>query len=204
MIGIINYGVGNIKAFLNIYHKLQIPSKVISCEDDFEGIDKLILPGVGAFDHVMSTFNQSGLRDLTEKYVMEDRIPVIGVCVGMQMLAESSDEGKLAGLGWIGGNVKRFDESRISYETHLPHMGWNDVRVVPGNPLFKNLDDSPKYYFLHSYYFEAKEEDSIIASAHYGYEFTCAVQKRNIYGVQFHPEKSHKYGSIILENFAKL
>ncbi len=204
MIGILNYGLGNIKAFENIYRKLHIPVRVLNSKDDFEGITKLILPGVGAFDHAMTTFNQSGLREISEKMILEDKVPVIGICVGMQMLAASSDEGKLLGLGWIKGKVHRFDESKINFATHLPHMGWNDVKVKPDSPIFVEFPTNPKFYFLHSYYFECDNASDIIATSEYGIEFTCAVNHENVFGVQFHPEKSHEYGIKLLENFSKI
>jgi len=204
MIGILNYGLGNIKAFENIYRKLHIPVKVLNSKDDFDGITKLILPGVGAFDHAMTTFNQSGLREISEKMILEEKMPVIGICVGMQMLAASSDEGKLPGLGWIKGKVHRFDESKINFATHLPHMGWNDVKVKPDSPIFVEFPTNPKFYFLHSYYFECDNASDIIATSEYGIEFTCAVNHENVFGVQFHPEKSHEYGIKLLENFSKI
>ncbi|MFZ1705234.1 MAG: imidazole glycerol phosphate synthase subunit HisH [Saprospiraceae bacterium] len=204
MIGIINYGLGNIKAFENIYNRLHIPVRILHHHEDFSEITKLILPGVGAFDHAMSTFNNSGMRDVTEKMILEKNIPVIGICVGMQMLAKSSDEGVLPGLGWINGVVKRFDESKIDFDTHLPHMGWNDVDLDRNHILFTGFPENPKFYFLHSYYFECLDESNIMAESYYGEKFTCAVVHKNIYGVQFHPEKSHMFGVKLLENFSKL
>jgi glutamine amidotransferase len=204
MIGIINYGVGNIKAFENIYRKLHIPVKILTQASDFEGVTKLILPGVGAFDHAMNAFNNSGMRAIAEQKVLEENVPVIGICVGMQMLANSSEEGTLSGLGWIDGTVKKFDESKIAYDTHLPHMGWNDVNVSLEQPLFNDFPADPKYYFLHSYYFECGDATNAIAQASYGIDFTCAVRNNNVYGVQFHPEKSHEFGVKLLENYSKL
>lgn len=204
MIGIINYGLGNIKAFENIYKRLHIPVKILHQTEDFSDVTRLILPGVGAFDHAMQAFNQSGMREVTERMVLESKIPVIGICVGMQMLAQSSDEGVLPGLGWIDGVVKKFDETKISFDTHLPHMGWNDVTVNKNNRLFSSFPAEPKFYFLHSYYFECIHESESIAESNYGITFTCAVNHENIFGVQFHPEKSHEYGIRLLENFSKL
>ncbi len=204
MIGIIDYGLGNINAFINIYKRLHIPTKRLFSPNDFEDVDKLILPGVGAFDHAMERFGNSGLQKIVEKYVMEDKIPIIGICVGMQMLAYSSDEGKLLGLGWIPGYVKKFDESKIPFTTRLPHMGWNDVDIVKGSPFFNPFPNDPKFYFLHSYYYECVNNQDVIATSEYGVKFTCAINRDNIYGVQFHPEKSHHYGVQLLENFSKL
>lgn len=204
MIGIIDYGLGNIKAFENIYKRLHIPVKRLYNAEDFDGITHLILPGVGAFDHAMQTFNHSGMREISEKLVLENKTPVLGICVGMQMLAKSSDEGTLPGLGWVEGKVKKFDETKISFDTHLPHMGWNDVEVNSDNTLFKDFPVGPKFYFLHSYYFECHHSKDSIAMSDYGVTFTCAVNYANIFGVQFHPEKSHEYGIRLLDNFSKL
>ncbi len=204
MIGIIDYGLGNIKAFENIFKRLHIPVRILRNQDDFNMIDKLILPGVGAFDHAMLTFNNSGMREITEKMVLEQKMPVIGICVGMQMLARKSDEGLLPGLGWLDGVVNKFDESKIKFDTHLPHMGWNDVEVNRNHPLFINFPENPKFYFLHSYYFECIDSSNIIGETYYGGKFTCAVARDSIFGVQFHPEKSHNYGVKLLENFSKL
>lgn len=204
MIGIIDYGLGNVKAFENIYRRLHIPVKILRNSEDFDGITHLILPGVGAFDHAMNTFNNSGMRESAEKKAIREKVPVIGICVGMQMLAHSSEEGKLQGLGWVDGKVKKFDESQIAFSTHLPHMGWNDVEIKQVSKIFENLDEQPKFYFLHSYYFECNEPNNSIAHADYGIRFTCAINHNNIFGVQFHPEKSHAYGVQLLENFSKI
>lgn len=204
MIGIIDYGLGNIKAFENIYRKLNIPVRILHNEVDFHGINKLILPGVGAFDHAMKTFNESGMREVADKMVLQEKVPVIGICVGMQMLANSSEEGCLMGLGWVDAIVKKFDVSKIKSATRLPHMGWNDVSFSKENRLLYGLYDNAKFYFLHSYYFECKSQDDIVAVSDYGYNFCCVINKENIYGVQFHPEKSHQYGIKLLENFSKI
>ncbi len=204
MIAIINYGVGNIRAFANIYHKLDIPLKIAHQVDDLQGVTRLILPGVGAFDHAMERLQQSGMKERLNELVLKDKLPVIGICVGMQMLTQSSDEGKLPGLSWINGVVKKFDVSKINYTTHLPHMGWNDVKPIKENPLWRGLEKEAKFYFLHSYYFHCNNPDDAIAVSDYGLPFTCAVNHENIYGVQFHPEKSHHYGIQLLKNFASL
>lgn len=204
MIGVIDYGLGNINAFLNIYRKAHIEAKALKTKSDFYGIDKLILPGVGAFDYAIESFNDSGMREITEELVLNKKIPIIGICVGMQMLANFSDEGNLKGLGWMNAAVKKFDVSKIHYSTKLPHMGWNDVEVDSSSPLFKNFPHNPKFYFLHSYYFLPENINDSIAKSNYGSDFVCAVNSENIFGVQFHPEKSHKFGTILLENFAKI
>jgi glutamine amidotransferase len=204
MIALIDYGVGNIRAFTNIYKNLNIPVKIAKNIDDLTDVTKLILPGVGAFDHAMEQLEQSGMRQRLDELVLDNRMPIVGICVGMQMLAHSSDEGKLSGLGWIDASVKRFDVSKINYSTHLPHMGWNDVNPIKENGILKGLENDAKFYFLHSYYFHCNDPQDTIAITDYGIEFSCAVNKNNIYGVQFHPEKSHQYGIQLLNNFANL
>jgi len=204
MIAIVNYGLGNIRAFSNIYETLNIPVMLANHANDLEKATKIILPGVGAFDHAMQLLNQSGMREKLEEKVLGEKVPVIGICVGMQMLTESSDEGREVGLGWIKGKVKKFDITKIPYHTRLPHMGWNDVKPTRGSNLFLGLENDARFYFLHSFYFECKEDEDILATADYGGQFSCAVNKNNVYGVQFHPEKSHKFGTQLLKNFANL
>lgn len=204
MITIVDYGLGNIKAFENVYRKLDVPVKIAKNAADLNSATKLILPGVGAFDHAMSKLLKSGMRTRLDELVIKYKIPVMGICVGMQMLANSSEEGVLPGLGWVDGIVKKFDVSKIHSSTRLPHMGWNDVQPTTQNPLFKNLTTNSKFYFLHSYYFKCFQSADEIAVSHYGCDFTCAINYENIFGVQFHPEKSHSCGIKLLENFTKL
>ena len=203
MISIVDYGLGNILAFANFYKQLNIPVKVVSNATELADSSKVILPGVGSFDWSMSRLNQSGMRELLDELVLEREIPVIGICVGMQMMANRSDEGDLSGLGWIDADVRRFDDSRFQQTTHLPHMGWNDVEPVKPAPLFDGLDNDARFYFLHSYYFSHKENGQILAQTEHGDLFTSAAHNRNVYGVQFHPEKSHHWGVRLLKNFAE-
>lgn len=203
MIGIIDYGVGNIKAFSNIYKNLNIPFKIVKDISEFENITKLILPGVGSFDHAMTSLENSGMREKLDELVLEKKIPVIGICVGMQMLAKSSEEGTLNGLGWIDGIVKKFDKSKIK-NAPLPHMGWNNLKIEKKNKIFDNLEENPRYYFLHSYYFECENKEDVIATATYGEKFDCMINHKNIYGIQCHPEKSHHNGMQLLKNFGEL
>lgn len=204
MITIIDYGLGNIQAFVNAYKRLHIPVSVAKCPDDFVGTTKLILPGVGAFDHAMQRLDSSGMRHVVDNLVLDKKIPVLGICVGMQMLANGSDEGSLPGLGWVPGQVRAFASSPASKDLPLPHMGWNDVTPVAGAGIFTGLEMESKFYFLHSFYFECLQQEHKMAAATYGLDFTCAVAVDNVYGVQFHPEKSHHFGVTLLKNFAEL
>ena len=204
MITIIDYGVGNINAFVNVYKRLDVPVKIAKTAADLEGAEKLILPGVGHFDYAMTKLNNSGMRGKLDHLVIDRKIPVIGICVGMQMMANYSDEGEVEGLKWIDASVKKFDETKIHQVTRLPHMGWNDVKPVSNMPLFKGLENDAIFYFLHTYYFECNNPNDLMGVSDYGIEFASAAHHENKYGIQFHPEKSHHYGEILLHNFAKL
>ena len=204
MITIINYGCGNIKAIQNVFHKLSIDSKVANHINDLKNAEKLILPGVGAYDFAMQKLFESGMIDQINELVLEKQIPVLGICVGMQLMANSSEEGILKGLGWINAEVKRFELEKLSNLVNLPHMGWNDVVPTKKTPLFDCLEFGAKFYFLHSYYMKSNDINQNLATSDYGGEFVCAINRENVYGVQFHPEKSHQYGVKLLENFVKL
>jgi len=204
MITIIDYGVGNINAFINVYKRLDIHTKVAKTSADLKGAEKLILPGVGHFDHAMDQLCKSGMRDNLNELVLAQKIPIIGICVGMQMMANFSEEGAHEGLKWIDASVKKFDSSKIKQVPRLPHMGWNDAFPLVQHPLFKGLEEEALFYFLHSYYFECNSPHDVLAISDYGGRFTCAAFHDNIYGIQFHPEKSHKYGERLLYNFANL
>lgn len=204
MIAIIDYGLGNIRAFQNVYERLNIPVKVAKYPEDLENSSKIILPGVGSFDYAINQFNESGMRNEVENLIFNYRIPVLGICVGMQMLARSSEEGKMPGLGWIDGKVKKFNPNFIQFKTTLPHMGWNSIKKKRENALLSQLDENSKFYFLHSYYFHCENDKNILCETEYGITYSSAVNKENIYGVQFHPEKSHSYGIQLLLNFSNL
>ena len=205
MIKILDYGLGNIQAFLNIYKKLHIPIQVAKSESDLEGANKLILPGVGHFDYAMQKFNDSGMREKVENLVLNNNVPVLGVCVGMQIMATSSEEGNESGLGWINGTIKNLRSIvKVDDSLPLPHMGWNSVKPNHED-LFNNIDSNGlEFYFLHSYYFDCALQENCIASTEYGSNFCCAINNKNIFGVQFHPEKSHHFGVNLLKNFAEL
>jgi imidazole glycerol-phosphate synthase subunit HisH len=204
MITVIDYGLGNVQAFVNVYNRLDIPVNVAKSIDDLALTTKIILPGVGSFDRAMQQFNSSGMRELIEKLVLEKEIPILGVCVGMQMLANSSEEGKLSGLGWVDGDVKKFDLISMVQSQNLPHMGWNNVVSEAEDVLFKDIKGEKKFYFLHSYYFDCYNQSNIIGVTDYGFNFTSAIKKKNIFGVQFHPEKSHHYGGQLLKNYSEI
>ena len=203
MIKIIDYGLGNIQAFQNMYKRLNVQVGLARTADDLDGATKLILPGVGAFDHAMELLDRSGMRSRLDDLVLNRKVPVVGICVGMQMLAERSDEGRLPGLGWIPGEVRSF-KGLGQPDLLLPHMGWNDVQPREGATLFDQLRTDARFYFLHSFYFECKREEDVAAVSTYGTEFSCAVSAGHIHGVQFHPEKSHHFGTQLLKNFAEL
>jgi imidazole glycerol-phosphate synthase subunit HisH len=204
VITIVDYGVGNIQAIANIYKRLDIPVAIAADAAALAQAQRLVLPGVGAFDWAMARLQASGMRDTLDDLVLRQQRPVLGICVGMQMLAGRSDEGRAAGLGWIDGTVRLFDDARFQGPTHLPHMGWNDVAPRAGEALFAGLEQQARFYFLHSYYFEAHDAADNMASADYGGSFCCAVRRGNVMGVQFHPEKSHQWGIRLLHNFASL
>jgi glutamine amidotransferase len=204
MITLIDYGVGNIFAFQNVYKRLDIPTKIAKSTEDLMDAQKLILPGVGSFDYAMIRLNNSGMREKLDQLVLVQKIPVIGICVGMQMMGNRSDEGSEEGLKWIDGDILKFDEKLIQHRTKLPHMGWNDVTPVRNHPLFSGLEKEAIFYFLHSFYFKCNNPIDSIAISDYGVSFSSAVYQDNIYGIQFHPEKSHQYGEKLLHNFAML
>ena len=204
MITLIDYGVGNIFAFQNVYKRLDIPTKIAKSAADLNDVEKLILPGVGSFDYAMNQLNNSGMREKLDELVLEKKVPVIGICVGMQMMGNRSDEGELDGLKWIDAEILKFDERLIQQRTKRPHMGWNDVNPIEDHPLFIGLEKEAIFYFLHSFYFKCNNSNDSIANSEYGISFSSAVNHNNIYGIQFHPEKSHQYGEKLLHNFAKL
>lgn len=205
MISIIDYGVGNVQAFLNLFDRLGIEAKRANNTKALEEASHLILPGVGNFDYAMKKLNTSGLRDSLEKLVINSEVPLLGICVGMQMLANTSEEGDLPGLGWVSGNVRVFSSNKDSSKLPLPHMGWNTLDIYKSENLFSKCNEKlTEYYFLHSYYFDAKDKSVVSATSKYGFNFDAAISLGNIHGVQFHPEKSHKWGEQLLKNFSKI
>jgi imidazole glycerol-phosphate synthase subunit HisH len=204
MITIVNYGSGNIQAIGNIYKRLNISFEIADTIETLNNATKLILPGVGAFDKTMQQLVDSGMKSSLDLLVLQKKVTVLGICVGMQILADGSEEGELPGLGWIAGKVKKFDVSKFRHKPHIPHMGWNNVRPSLVHPLFKNMDEQQGFYFLHSYYFECSDSGNILSTTEYGDRFASAVYRDNIFGTQFHPEKSHHNGIQLLKNYAEL
>jgi imidazole glycerol-phosphate synthase subunit HisH len=199
---LVHYGLGNVQAFIHIYRRLNITLEVATTVAQLKHAKRLILPGVGSFDWAMARLNSCGMRDALDEAVIERKIPVLGVCVGMQMMAEFSDEGEEPGLGWIKGDVRIF-ESSIEKKLPLPHMGWNDVAPITTKCLFSGIA-VPKYYFLHSYCMVPTDDTDWLATTTYGNHFVSAVRRDNVFGTQFHPEKSHNWGIGLLRNFARL
>ena len=204
MIRIVDCGLGNIQAFRNVFKRLNIAALTATTAAELEDATKVILPGVGHFDRAMERLTQSGMRGKLEELVLAKGVPVLGVCVGMQIMTQSSDEGMLPGLGWIEGHVRGFAALELARVLPVPHMGWNDVRPVAANRLFSQLETAAQFYFLHSFYVECAQDDDIMAISHYGKDFSSAVRRGNVFGVQFHPEKSHHFGTRLLQNFAEL
>ena len=203
MIAIVDYGLGNVRAFANIYARLNVKAELVSSADQLERADKIILPGVGAFDWAMECLFESGMVECLNDLVLSRKRPVLGICVGMQIMARRSDEGQRAGLGWIDEEVGRFQKHDRNGPMQLPHMGWNDVIPRDTNSLFRGLD-APRYYFLHSYHFKPRNDHVILGSTYYYGVFASAIRLENVFGVQFHPEKSHTWGVKLLSNFAHL
>jgi glutamine amidotransferase len=201
MLTIVNYGLGNIRAFSNIYRRLGVPFRIASTVEDLAGATRLVLPGVGAFDWAMRRLEASGMRARLDQMAVYEQIPVLGVCVGMQIMARRSDEGSLPGLGWLAAEVRRFNTSIP--ETRLPHMGWNDAWPQVESGLFQNIE-TPRFYFLHSFHVVPDSANAILTISEYAETFTSSIHCGHIFGVQFHPEKSHHWGVQLLRNFAEL
>lgn len=200
MIVIIDLNLGNVGAIKNMLKKIGVHSKVSNKKNDILSATKLILPGVGSFDTGMINIKKKGILNCIEKKVKKEFIPILGICLGMQMMMQRSDEGKQKGLGWIKGEVKKF---RLN-ELKVPHMGWNKINVVKETKITDKLDLNSKFYFVHSYYVSVNNPDDIVSLSKYGLEFTSAINHKNYYGVQFHPEKSHKFGMALLSNFSRI
>jgi glutamine amidotransferase len=203
MIAVVTYGVSNVGSMFNMLEKIGVPATAASTPDEIARADKIILPGVGAFDHGMSTLVERGLAEALKKRVLRDGIPLLGVCLGMQLLGRGSEEGVLDGLGLVEGRCVRL-RSESNSLLKVPHMGWNVLAQSRESPLFDQLDARARFYFVHSYHLVCADSADVLATARYGVEFTAMVQRANVWGAQFHPEKSHRYGMTLLRNFARL
>ncbi len=200
---IVDYGIGNVASIQNMLKKVGIDSHVSGSRADLEAADKIILAGVGAFDTCMQNLQRSGLRDILDAKVKIQKTPVLGICVGMQMLTNESEEGASPGLGWIHGRVVKFSPAKMAMPEKIPHMGWSEVKQAKDCGLISDLPNDSRFYFAHSYHAEVEDANDVLLWTEYGYRFAAAVAHENIFGVQFHPEKSHRYGMQLLQNFAK-
>jgi len=202
MIVIPKLPLGNFASILKVIDKCGGYAELITSPILLRKADKIILAGVGAFDYGMTSIN-SMWREELENAVLVRRIPILGICLGMQLMCKSSEEGHLPGLGWIDAKVRRFSWSS-NINLKLPHMGWNTVKIVKSNPLLEIGNDEQRFYFVHSYHVVCNNPRDVLATAHYGYDFTAAINHENIFGVQFHPEKSHRFGIRLISNFLRL
>lgn len=202
MIAIINYGLGNLTSIKNMCNRLGIEATITSNHDTIRKASKLILPGVGHFKKGMENLHSSGLKTLLDEMVLEQKKPILGICLGAQLMTKHSEEGDVAGLGWVDASTVRFNQSKVGMK--VPHMGWSEITIKGQNPLWCNLPTDPRFYFVHTYHFLFTEKGEVSATCDYSYDFACAFLKDNIYGTQFHPEKSHKFGMKVLQNFNQL
>lgn len=201
MIVLVDYGMGNLGSVQNMLRRVGAKAVVSSDPEEIGKATKLILPGVGAFDAAMTAIRARGLHEVLDAKVTKDRTLLLGICLGMQLLTESSDEGSLPGFGWVPGRTKAFPRAA---GLKIPHMGWNLAKLARADPLTANLGEEPRFYFVHSYYVTCDRPEDALLSTSYGVEFVSALHHENIYGAQFHPEKSHKFGMRLLENFVRL
>lgn len=204
MIVIIDYGLGNLGSIANMCKRLGIRAAISSNRAEIEKAEKLILPGVGSFDHGMKNLESLDLIGILTDKVVGTTTPILGICLGAQLMTRGSEEGKSPGMGWVQIDTVRFNNESGENTIKIPHMGWTDVTVEKESPLFQDMYQNPRFYFVHSYYFQCHDREDILTTSVYGSSFTSAFAKRNIIGVQFHPEKSHKFGMKLLQNFAEL
>lgn len=204
MITIVDYGTGNLSSIANMLKRVGCPSVITSDASQIAEAKKLILPGVGAFDTGMRNLHELGLVAILDRKAREERVPILGICLGMQLFVSGSEEGDLAGLGWIDGRVLKFKPDASDKNLKVPHMGWNQIEQAKESKLFQEADSEQRYYFVHSYYVRPSHDEDVLAKTSYGSAFASALERENIAGVQFHPEKSHKFGMKLLKNFAEM
>jgi len=204
MLTIINYKAGNVRSIQNMIKKIGYKSIISDKIEDIENATKLILPGVGAFDYGMMQLEKSGLISVINKKVLEYKTPILGICLGVQLLTKRSDEGQKLGLGFFDAETIAFDNKKLPNNYKIPHIGWNEINFKSESKLFQNMHEIPsRFYFVHSYHLKSNNQSNVLATTKYGYEFTVALEKDNIVGLQFHPEKSHKFGMQVLKNFVE-
>lgn len=202
MVGIIDYGAGNLGSIQNMLKKIGERACCIRQPQELAGVDKLILPGVGAFDFGMSQLRESGMEEALRTEILLKKKPLLGICLGMQMLGKGSAEGNLPGLGYLDFHCEKFPTGNP--DLRVPHMGWDRVTLHDlSSPLTKALPEKPRFYFVHSYYAICRHPEDVLLSCDYGVNFAAAVHRENVWGTQFHPEKSHQFGMALLRNFVK-
>lgn len=204
MILIYDYGVGNLASIANMLKKIGAQCKISNSEEDLVEAEKIILPGVGSFEYGIGKLKSLSSFSKLEEEVLVKKKPILGICLGAQLLFDQSDEGGVNGLGWIKGRVVRFDSSKFLQTEKVPHMGWNYVQAMKSSYLLNGFDEKFRFYFVHSYHFELEDSNNALLSTVHSYKFVSAVENKNIFGVQFHPEKSHKYGMKLFKNFIDL
>ena len=202
MIIIIDYGMGNLGSVSNMLKKIGVASKITSDLEEIKYAKKILLPGVGSFDKAMERIDNSGIKEVLDKKVLLDETPILGICLGMQLLTNNSEEGTKNGLGYIIASTKKFIFN--GNKMKVPHMGWNTVKKATPSLLTQDFEEESRFYFVHSYYVEVENQENSILKTSFGLEFDSAIQNKNVYGAQFHPEKSHKFGIKLFENFAKI
>lgn len=200
MIAVINYGLGNLTSIQNMFRRLGIDAVITDDKQKIRDASKILLPGVGHFKKGMANLRETGIADLLQEEVIIKGKPILGICLGAQLMTRHSEEGDVDGLGWVDAVTVKFNEASLN-NLPIPHMGWADIKTNAGCGLWNDLPADPRFYFVHSYHFKFDNPAQVTATADYGYEFACAFHRDNIYGTQFHPEKSHKFGMKVLENF---
>jgi len=204
MIVIVDYGVGNLGSIINMFKKAGVKAIASSDPDVLQQAEKLILPGVGAFDAGMSKLNERGLVPLLDHLALEKKVPFLGLCLGLQLMTKGSEEGQAQGLGWLDAETVRFKFDADQAQLKVPHMGWNTIEIRRPHPLFTDLDSEARFYFVHSYYIHSRDPEAVLAETDYGGYFHSILAMGNLMGAQFHPEKSHKFGLRLLKNFAEV
>jgi len=201
MIVVVDYGVGNLGSICNMLKRIGVEAAASGDARQIAAATKLILPGVGAFDNGMQSLHARNLVPVLNDSVLKRRIPILGICLGMQLFSQGSEEGKLPGLGWLNARTIRFPSKEQQPALRVPHMGWNTAHVLRPGVLFRDTAQQPRFYFVHSYHVVCDDSEDVTAMTHHGVDFTSSFERGNVLGVQFHPEKSHKFGMKVLENF---